>query len=64
MIVAIRRAIACSWQAWHEVPGGPVPRVNCPVGSGMISLAERRSTPREDRLEAYPTLVFRASSDA
>jgi hypothetical protein len=21
MIVAIRRAIACSWRAWHEVPG-------------------------------------------
>jgi hypothetical protein len=38
MIVAIRRAIACSWRAWHEVPGNRRPkepsRLTCPVLKG------------------------------
>ena len=35
-IVAIRRAIACSWRAWHEVPGKAPVEWNRPVGYGMI----------------------------
>jgi hypothetical protein len=35
-IVAIRRAIACSWRAWHGVPGNGRPQKNRPVGYGLI----------------------------
>jgi hypothetical protein len=35
-IVAIRRAIACSWRAWHEVPGKRVIQKSRPAGYGLI----------------------------
>ena len=41
MIVAIRRAIACSWRAWHEVPGTGPPQKSRPVGYGVIRAGVR-----------------------
>jgi hypothetical protein len=42
-IVAIRRAIACSWRAWHEVPGNVPPQKSRPVGYGLILAGVRTS---------------------
>src|ERR1700722_17189742 len=41
VIVAIRRAIACSWRAWHEVPGKTPPQKSRPVGYGVIRAGVR-----------------------
>jgi hypothetical protein len=63
MIVAIRRAIACSWRAWHESAWGSVHRENRPVGYGMIGsrYARRRQT-ESDRTPGTKALAYRRAS--
>jgi hypothetical protein len=42
-IVAIRRAIACSWRAWQEVPGNRPPQKSRPVGYCLVLAGVRTS---------------------
>src|SRR5580704_16924352 len=53
-IVAIRRAIACSWRAWHEVPGkASVKEPSRRVRYDRAQLIQNGCTPA--RITPYPT---------